>query len=101
MTASETFDLEGFVTAQAPVFPAVLKSAEGGAETHSLDVIVFPQLRGLGHSSMAMFYGIPSLHAAREYLAHPVLGPRLARCTGTSSRSRAGHSTRYLDRGTT
>jgi uncharacterized protein (DUF1810 family) len=44
---------------------------------------VFPQLRGLGHSSMATFYGIPSLHAARDYLAHPVLGARLELCTRT------------------
>jgi len=35
---------------------------------------VFPQLRGLGHSSMAMFYGIASLHEARAYLADPCCG---------------------------
>jgi uncharacterized protein (DUF1810 family) len=44
---------------------------------------VFPQLRGLGHSSMATFYGIPSLRAARDYLAHPILGTRLELCTQT------------------
>ena len=42
---------------------------------------VFPQLRGLGHSAMAMRYGIGSLDEARAYLAHPVLGPRLIECT--------------------
>jgi uncharacterized protein (DUF1810 family) len=44
---------------------------------------VFPQLRGLGHSSMAAFYGIASLHEARAYLAHRLLGPRLDLCTRT------------------
>ena len=44
---------------------------------------IFPQLRGLGHSSTAQFYGISSLGEARAYLAHPVLGPRLIRCTET------------------
>src|SRR5215470_1615820 len=44
---------------------------------------VFPQLRGLGRSSMATFYGIGSLHEARAYLAHPLLGPRLESCTRT------------------
>jgi uncharacterized protein (DUF1810 family) len=44
---------------------------------------VFPQLRGLGHSSMATFYGISSLAEARAYLAHPVLGSRLELCTRT------------------
>ena len=44
---------------------------------------VFPQLRGLGSSSMATFYGIGSLEEARAYLAHPLLGPRLVLCTET------------------
>jgi hypothetical protein len=39
------------------------------------------QLRNLGRSSMATFYGIASLHEARAYLAHSLLGPRLDRCT--------------------
>ena len=38
---------------------------------------VFPQLRGLGSSSMAHTYGISSLEEARAYLAHALLGPRL------------------------
>ncbi|MET0314206.1 MAG: DUF1810 family protein, partial [Hansschlegelia sp.] len=42
---------------------------------------VFPQLRGLGSSGMADFYGIASLSEARAYLAHPVLGQRLQAAT--------------------
>jgi uncharacterized protein (DUF1810 family) len=42
---------------------------------------VFPQLAGLGSSQMSRRYAIPSLEAARSYLAHPVLGPRLLDCT--------------------
>lgn len=38
---------------------------------------VFPQLRGLGRSERARFYGIEGLSEARDYAAHPVLGPRL------------------------
>ena len=44
---------------------------------------VFPQLRGLGQSPTAIFYGIGSLDEARAYLAHGVLGPRLRLCTET------------------
>jgi uncharacterized protein (DUF1810 family) len=51
---------------------------------------VFPQLRGLGHSSMAIFYGIGSLSEARAYLAHPLLGPRLELCTQTILQSPSG-----------
>jgi uncharacterized protein (DUF1810 family) len=38
---------------------------------------IFPQLRGLGSSDMAMVYGIASRHEALAYWDHPVLGPRL------------------------
>ena len=42
---------------------------------------IFPQLKGLGHSFNANFYGIDDIHEAREYLAHPVLGARLKEIT--------------------
>jgi uncharacterized protein (DUF1810 family) len=52
---------------------------------------VFPQLAGLGSSTMSQRYAIASLDEARAYLAHPVLGPRLRECAGlllaTSERS--------------
>ena len=41
---------------------------------------VFPQLKGLGRSSMAQQYGIASLEEAGAYLQHPVLGDRLRKC---------------------
>lgn len=41
---------------------------------------VFPQLRGLGRSGMARFYGLAGLDEARAYWRHPALGPRLRRC---------------------
>jgi uncharacterized protein (DUF1810 family) len=52
---------------------------------------VFPQLRGPGRSAMATFYGIGSLHEARAYPAHPLLGPRystwrMGRCNRFSVR---------------
>jgi uncharacterized protein (DUF1810 family) len=41
---------------------------------------VFPQIAGLGLSSMAKRYAIGSLDEARAYLDHPVLGQRLREC---------------------
>ena len=38
---------------------------------------IFPQLRELGRSGMAEYYGISGKDEARAYLADPVLGPRL------------------------
>ena len=49
----------------------------GGRKQSHWMWFIFPQLRGLGRSSMAQFYGIAFLDEARAYLAHPVLGPRL------------------------
>jgi uncharacterized protein (DUF1810 family) len=83
MEAADPFDLDRFVKAQAPVFAVVLEElANGRKRTHWM-WFVFPQMRGLGSSSISMFYGIGSLAEARAYLAHPLLGPRLVACTET------------------
>lgn len=74
------FALERFVQAQAPVYEtARAELAAGRKRTHWM-WFVFPQLRGLGMSSMAQHYGIESLDEARAYLAHPLLGARLREC---------------------
>jgi uncharacterized protein (DUF1810 family) len=83
LTGTDPFDLERFVTAQAAVFPAVLAELKAGRKRTHWMWFVFPQLRGLGHSAMSAFYGIASLHEARAYLAHSLLGPRLDLCTRT------------------
>jgi uncharacterized protein (DUF1810 family) len=41
---------------------------------------VFPQIAGLGQSSMSRTYAISSLDEARAYLEHPLLGARLVEC---------------------
>jgi uncharacterized protein (DUF1810 family) len=81
VTTPDPFDLERFVTAQAPVFSSVVDELERGRKRSHWMWFVFPQLRGLGRSATADFYGVGSLDEARAYLAHPVLGPRLDLCT--------------------
>ena len=83
MPDDAAFDLERFVTAQEPVSAAVLEELRVGQKRSHWMWFVFPQLRGLGHSSMAQFYGIGSLAEARAYLAHTLLGSRLHLCTRT------------------
>jgi len=80
MPDADPFDLQRFVDAQAPVLPEVLEELARGRKRSHWMWFVFPQLRGLGASSMAQHYGISSLAEARAYLAHPVLGPRLREC---------------------
>ena len=81
MNGADQFDLQRFVDAQHPVYDTVLAELRGGAKRSHWIWFVFPQLRGLGRSPTAAHYGIASLDEARAYLAHDVLGPRLAECT--------------------
>ena len=72
-------DLLRFVNAQSDVHDKVAKElTEGRKQTHWM-WFVFPQLAGLGHSSMARRYAIRDLDQARRYLAQPLLGRRLRR----------------------
>ena len=75
------FDLERFVTAQDQVYEQVYEELRQGRKTGHWMWFVFPQLRGLGHSSMASHFGISSIAEAEAYLGHPILGPRLRECT--------------------
>ena len=62
---TDQFDLERFVTAQEPVFDTVINELRAGRKRTHWIWFVFPQLRGLGRSSMGEHYGISSLAEAR------------------------------------
>ena len=83
------FDLERFVTAQAPVYETVLTELTEGRKRIHWIWFIFPQLRALGRSPTAQFYRIGSLAEAQAYHSHPVLGTRLDQCTRTVLESRA------------
>jgi uncharacterized protein (DUF1810 family) len=77
---SET-ELSAFVAAQNDVYDDVLRElAAGRKETHWI-WFIFPQLAGLGRSSTSARFALPTKAAARKFLDHPVLGPRLRECT--------------------
>jgi uncharacterized protein (DUF1810 family) len=78
---TDPFGLDRFVQAQSPVFHAVQgELAQGRKQSHWM-WFVFPQVAGLGFSTMSQRYAIGSRAEAEAYLAHPVLGPRLIKCT--------------------
>ncbi len=79
--ASDGYNLNRFIAAQAPVFEIVCAELGSGRKQSHWMWFIFPQLRGLGSSPMAARYAIGSLDEARAYLAHPLLGERLRRCT--------------------
>ena len=73
-------DLERFVTAQSAQIDTAMAELRAGEKRSHWIWFVFPQIKGLGMSPTSVRYSITSLAAARAYLAHPVLGPRLREC---------------------
>ena len=69
-----------FVDAQEGVFDVALVELRGGRKRTHWMWFVFPQIEGLGSSSISREYAIKSLDEARSYLRHPVLGLRLLEC---------------------
>ena len=78
--AHQAMNLDRFLTAQQDAYPSALQELRAGWKQGHWMWFIFPQIDGLGHSSMARFYAIESLDEAAAYLAHPVLGPRLIEC---------------------
>jgi uncharacterized protein (DUF1810 family) len=81
---NDPYRLVRFVTAQdrGGTYQRALSELRGGLKVSHWIWFVFPQVAGLGFSQMAREYAISSLGEARAYLAHPVLGPRLAESAG-------------------
>lgn len=71
-------DYARFLRAQDPVWSSVVAELTlGRKQTHWM-WFVFPQLRGLGRSETAIFFGLEDAAAARDFVAHPLLGERLS-----------------------
>ena len=71
------YDLSRFLEAQKNSYDTALREIKAGRKRSHWMWYIFPQILGLGHSAMARHYAIRDLNEAREYLRHPVLGPRL------------------------
>ena len=75
----DLFDLERFVKAQDTYdsYNIALKEIKDGWKQSHWMWYVFPQIHGLGHSSMSQKFSIKSLLEALAYLRHDTLGIRL------------------------
>jgi uncharacterized protein (DUF1810 family) len=78
---NDPHNLKRFVDAQQSVYGQVCDELRAGSKRSHWMWFIFPQMKGLGHSGMADYYGIASRQEAEAYLAHPVLGARLIECT--------------------
>lgn len=76
------FDLKRFADAQKGDYEIAREEIRKGKKRSHWMWYIFPQIRGLGRSSMAYRYGIESLDEARAYLADPVLGGNLREISG-------------------
>lgn len=75
-------ELTRFLIAQINVYEAALGEIKNGQKQSHWMWYIFPQLKGLGKSSSADFYGIEGAEGAKAYLNHPILGARLKEITG-------------------
>lgn len=73
--------IDRFLEPQKTAYPVALKEVRGGRKVRHWMWYIFPQLRGLGQSTSAWYYGIEDLGEAKAYLEHPVLGQRLREIT--------------------
>lgn len=89
-------NLDRFIKAQEESFPAALSELENGYKQTHWMWFIFPQLRGLGMSSTAQFYGLADKAEAQAYLSHPVLGDRLRICTRAILRHAKTRSAREI-----
>ncbi len=70
-------NLERFVKAQENDYYTALNEIRAGHKVSHWMWYIFPQLKGLGKSSMSSYYGIEDGNEALQYYQHPILGQRL------------------------
>lgn len=70
-------NLERFVKAQESDYYTALNEIRAGHKVSHWMWYIFPQLKGLGKSSMSSYYGIEDGNEALQYYQHPILGQRL------------------------
>lgn len=70
-----------FLDAQDPVYPKVLHELQQGQKSSHWMWFIFPQMKGIGSSEKAVFFGLLDRREIDEYLQHPILFSRLVECT--------------------
>ena len=71
------YEISRFMKAHQSDYQRALSEIKNGKKVSHWMWYIFPQMKGIGHSSMSEYYGIRDLDEARAYLADPVLGKHL------------------------
>lgn len=75
------YNLRRFVDAHSKAYNSALNEIRCGKKLSHWMWYIFPQLRGLGHSSNANYYGVVDRDEAIMFLHHPILGKNLRQIT--------------------
>jgi uncharacterized protein (DUF1810 family) len=78
---AEHKDLVRFLEAQNHVYLKALDEIKSGQKRSHWMWYIFPQMKGLGSSENARYFGIKSLDEAAAYVQHPILGKHLIEIT--------------------
>lgn len=80
---SKEHSLERFVEIQELMFERALSEVKSGKKTTHWIWFIFPQLKGLGTSLKAQYFGIDNIEEATAYIQHSVLANNLRTITTT------------------
>ena len=69
--------VERFIDAQKEDYDMAFREISNGKKRNHYMWYIFPQVKGLGRSSTAKYYGIDGLDEAREYMENEYLGNNL------------------------
>ncbi len=82
ISSKTPFDLSRFIEAHERMYTLALSEIKRGNKNSHWIWFIFPQIRGLGRSPMAMQYAISGLDEARAFLEHEYLGAHLREICG-------------------
>ncbi|WP_027302733.1 DUF1810 domain-containing protein [Rudanella lutea] len=74
---TDPYNLQRFIDAQEGVYERALLEIRNGRKRSHWMWFIFPQLKGIGYSETAKFYGIAGLDEATRYLENELLRRRL------------------------
>lgn len=80
-TNKKECNLERFIKAQEGIYNIALQEIKNGRKQGHWMWFVFPQIKGLGCSDIAVYYAIKNKEEAEAYLRNPILGSRLHEIT--------------------
>ena len=75
------YNIERFIKIQKEDYAMALKEIKNGRKRNHWMWYIFPQIKGLGTSAMAQYYGLENLEEAKEYYNNDYLRKNLLEIT--------------------